>query len=116
MIKTMITTTSAPPPDDYLRARTQKLGLYGLLSAWSEYRDQTWLQLLLDCEERERQRRSMERRLRGAKLGRFKLLADFEWNWPKQIDRGQIEDLLNLDFVEEPANVVIVGPNDLVGR
>ena len=29
-------------------------------------------------------RRSLERRLAQAHLGRFKPLADFEWNWPKK--------------------------------
>jgi hypothetical protein len=32
-------------------------------------------------------RRSLERRLVQANLGRFKPMADFDWNWPKKIDR-----------------------------
>lgn len=108
MIKT---TLAAPQPDDTLRARAQKLGLYGLLASWSEHLDHPWLEPLIEGEERERKRRSMERRQLAAKLGRFKLLADFDWSWPKQVDRSQIEDLLNLDFAVEPANVIIVGPN-----
>ena len=31
----------------------------------------------------ERERRSMERRLRKSKVGTFKPMADFDWNWPK---------------------------------
>src|SRR5262245_3579078 len=36
-------------------------------------------------------RRSLERRLAPARLGRFKPLADFEWHWPMKIDRPLIE-------------------------
>src|SRR3989442_1082515 len=54
-------------------------------------------------------RRSLERRLAQARLGRFKPLADFEWNWPKKIDRPLIERALTLDFLVEPRNCVIMG-------
>ena len=55
--------------------------------------------------------RSLERRLRNAKLGRFKPIADFDWGFPKSIDRETLDELLRLDFVTEPANVILVGPN-----
>ena len=58
-------------------------------------------------------RRSLERRLAQARLGRFKPLADFEWNWPKKIDRPLIERALTLDFLTEPRNCVIIGSNGL---
>ncbi|MEW5705177.1 MAG: ATP-binding protein, partial [Pseudomonadota bacterium] len=45
------------------------------------------------------------------KIGRFKPLADFDWNWPKKIDRDLIEDLFCLDFIAENGNVVLAGPN-----
>src|SRR6202142_3417406 len=43
--------------------------------------------------------RSLERRLAQARLRRFKPIADFEWNWPKKIDRPLIERALTLDFL-----------------
>ena len=58
-------------------------------------------------------RRSLERRLAQARLGRFKPLADFEWNWPKKIDRPLIERVLTLHFLSEPRNCVIIGSNGL---
>ena len=71
----------------------------------------SWLPALLEREERERARRSLERRVRHAKLGRFKPLADFDWSWPKKIDRAQIEELFTLRFLEDASNVILVGPN-----
>ena len=50
-------------------------------------------------------------RLKGARLGRFKPLADFDWRWPKQCDREAIEELMRLGFLDEAANAVLLGPN-----
>ena len=65
----------------------------------------------LGWEARERSRRSLERRLRAAHIGQFKPLADFDWTWPGQIDRGAVEDLMALQFLADATNVVLVGPN-----
>jgi len=103
---TMTTTT-----DDELRAAVRRLGLYGLLAHWEEVRHSDWLPCLLDYEQTERQRRSLVRRLGFARLGAFKPLADFDWQWPKKIDRAAVEELCSLDFLTEIANVVLIGPN-----
>jgi len=61
--------------------------------------------------EEERARRSLERRLRDAHIGRFKPLCDFDWVWPKRCDRAAVEELISLDFLKEATNVVLAGPN-----
>lgn len=94
-----------------LHTRAKALQLNGLLAHWSELGDHAWLGPLLDWEENERARRSQDRRLRSARLGRFKPLADFDWAWPKQCDRHAIEALLRLDFLRDGGNAVIIGPN-----
>ena len=70
-----------------------------------------WVTPLLSWEEQERARRSLERRLRTAHIGRFKPLCDFDWNWPKRCDRAAIDALMALDFLKDATNVVLVGPN-----
>ncbi len=60
-----------------------------------------------------RMERGLERRLRGAKLGAFEPIVDFDWNWPKKIDRAQVEAVLALAFLEPPRNIVFVGPHGL---
>jgi len=97
-------------PDPLLR-RAKKLGLYGLAAAWDEVRKSDWIKSVIEIEEEERGRRSLERRIRRAKLGRFKPIADFDWSWPERIDRELIEEVLELGFLAETANVVVVGPN-----
>ena len=96
---------------DVLNARARALSLYGLVAHWSEVRDAPWVADLVVWEEAERARRSLERRLRVAKIGRFKPLCDFDWAWPAQCDQRAIHDLMGLDFVKEAHNVVLIGPN-----
>jgi DNA replication protein DnaC len=96
-----------------LRNRAQYLGLHGVLAHWDSVAAQSWLPTLIEYEEVERSRRSMQRRLRSAKLPKFKPMADFDWNWPKVIDREAIEELFSLSFIQENANVVLAGGNGL---
>ena len=103
-------TTSDLTPDE-LRARVYKLGLHGLLAQWDEIADQPWLRQLVALEEAERQRRSLTRRLDDARLGAFKPIADFDWTWPRKIDRQAIDDLFGLGYIAEGINVILVGPN-----
>jgi DNA replication protein DnaC len=68
---------------------------------------------LIDWEEQERARRSLERRLAEAHIGRFKPMSDFDWTWPEQCDRGAIEALMSLEFLKDDSNVVFVATNGL---
>ena len=102
-------------PDRQLREQAGELRLHGLLGRWAEVMGQPeqarWVAQLLGWEAAERHRRSLERRLRAAHIGRFKPLADFDWQWPTQCDRAAVERLMTLDFLSDASNVVLVGPN-----
>jgi DNA replication protein DnaC len=63
--------------------------------------------------KKDRARRGLERRLSRSRLERFKAMADFDWNWPKKIDRGLVESALRVHFVESARNVVLVAPQGL---
>jgi DNA replication protein DnaC len=98
-------------PVDLLRQRAQALRLYGVLAHWQDVVDAPWLPQLLQWEEDEHIRRSLERRMKDAQLGRFKALSEFDWHWPKRCDRGSVEALMNLEFLKDAANVILIGPN-----
>jgi len=98
-------------PSDVLRQRAQALHLHGLVAHWPEIAGESWVEPLIVWEEQERLRRSLERRLQAARIGRFKSLCDFDWTWPKRCDRAAVEALMSLDFLKEAANVVLIGPN-----
>jgi DNA replication protein DnaC len=71
------------------------------------------LEHVVELEDKDRARRSLERRLSRSRLGRFKPMADFDWGWPAKIDRDRIEATLRLDFLAEARNVVLVAPQGL---
>jgi DNA replication protein DnaC len=71
------------------------------------------LEHLVESEQQERTRRSLERRLARARIGRFVTMSEFDWAWPKRIDRPAVEATLRLDFLAEARNVVLVAPQGL---
>lgn len=94
-----------------IKARLKGLGLFGLAASWEQLADKPWLAEVLAIEERERQKRGLERRLRNSRVATFKPMADFDWSWPKRLDREAIEDLFTLGFLSTGHNGVLVGPN-----
>lgn len=72
---------------------------------------QAFLESIVQTETIERGRRSLERRTVRSRIGTFKPIADFDWNWPKKIDRPLIERAFALDFVREGRNLVLIGSN-----
>ena len=94
-----------------LRLRAKALQLHGLLAHWSDIATAEWMESVLQWEEDERARRSLERRLRDAHIGRFKSICDFDWAWPKRCDRAAVEELISLEFLKDATNVVFAGPN-----
>jgi DNA replication protein DnaC len=71
------------------------------------------LEHLVESEQQERTRRSLERRLARSRLGRFIPMSDFDGAWPKRIDRAAVEATLRLDFLPEARNVVLVAAQGL---
>lgn len=71
------------------------------------------LEEMARAEMAEKAARNLQRRLRAARLGRFKPLADFDWNWPKKIDRELIERWFRLEFIAEKRNLILIGSNGL---
>jgi DNA replication protein DnaC len=99
------------PNEQSLRERAKALGLHGLVKNWPVGEEAISIEALLAWEEKERAHRSLERRIAAAKLDRFKTLEDFDWKWPKQVDRAAYEDLLSLEFVKDATNIIFIGPN-----
>jgi hypothetical protein len=49
------------------------------------------LEHLVEVEQQERARRSLERRLVRSRIGRFTPMGAFDWAWPTRIDRAAVE-------------------------
>lgn len=96
---------------DSLSKRATTLGLHGLLAHLPDVRTESWVPDLLDWEEQERAARGLTRRIQSAHIGRFRPFADFDFSWPKRIDRDAVEEAFRLDFIEQADNLVLIGPN-----
>jgi DNA replication protein DnaC len=83
------------------------------LATKSRWSAQQLLEHVARIELDDRARRSLERRLGRSHLGRFKPMADFDWAWPKRIDRDAVEAALHLEFLDKAYNVVLVAPQGL---
>lgn len=68
-----------------------------------------YLRRLADAETAARYERSVQRRTRAARLPVLKTLEQFDWSWPKKINRAQIQDLFRLRFIGQNTNVVFIG-------
>jgi len=108
--------------DISLHNRLRTLGLTGAASGLDDLvalaSTKRWgptqiLEHVADIEERERSRRGLERRFSRSRLGRFKTIADYDWNWPTKIDRPLVESGVGLQFLGAARNVVLVAPQGL---
>ena len=114
-----------PSPDDPTTTLTSNLRRLGCLRTAEDLNDvlaratqHRWsptvlLEHVVTAELADRQRRSVERRLTAARLGRFKPMADWDWNWPAALDRPALERILTLDFLGGADNIIVVGAQGL---
>jgi len=96
-----------------LKAVAQNLDDFIARATKGRWSPRLLLEELSQIESRERARLSLEHRLRFSGIGRFKPVADFDWNWPKKIERDVMERALTLDFIQEHRNLILLGRNGL---
>ena len=68
-----------------------------------------YLRRLIEGQYVERRQRIIERRVKAARFPVLKTLEQFQWDWPKKINRLQVQNLFRLEFVAQHANVVLLG-------
>ena len=78
-------------------------------AALQNWDHQEYLRRLIEAEFVERRQRSIQRRIKLARFPVLKTIDNFDWNWPKKINRAQIQNLFRLDFIKEKSNVVFLG-------
>lgn len=64
---------------------------------------------LLAGEASLRADRAVARRIQSAHFPVIKTLDSFRWDWPKKINRLQIQDLFRLQFIQDHANIILLG-------
>jgi DNA replication protein DnaC len=96
-----------------LRNLADRLGFKGLAANWSDFANEPAIKRLLEVEEEDKNRRSLERRMRESQIKEMKPASDFDWSWPTSIDRELVEELFTLKFMDEQVNPIFLAPNGL---
>ncbi len=68
-----------------------------------------YLGALVQGEAQRRQDNRVQRRIKAAGFPVIKSLEDFDWSWPKKINRDQVRELFRLNFLKEHSNVILIG-------
>ena len=76
--------------------------------------EKNWTQLdflsrLTEGEALRRKDRATQRRIQAARFPVIKTLEQFNWTWPKKINRPQVQNLFRLSFLKDKANVIFMG-------
>jgi len=90
----------------YLREHYASLAADAAQKNWTHV---DYLARLIDGETQVREQRGVQRRIAAARFPTIKLLEDFQWTWPKKINRVQIQNLFRLAFVPDKTNVIFLG-------
>lgn len=69
-----------------------------------------YLTRLMEGEHLRRRDNRILRRIQAAHFPVAKTLDGFNWSWPKTVNRAQIQNLCRLQFIEQNANVIFLGP------
>jgi DNA replication protein DnaC len=68
-----------------------------------------YLEKLADGEAGLRRDRAIQRRIRQGRFPVIKTLDQFNWSWPKRLNRLQVKNLFRLQFIPDKANVILLG-------
>ncbi len=90
----------------FMREQYHPLAQQAAKNSWSH---EDYLEKLADGEAALRKDRSTKRRINQARFPVIKTLDQFNWTWPKKINRLQVQQLFRLQFVKQPANVIFLG-------
>jgi len=90
----------------FMQDHHQNLAQQAAKKQWSHL---DYLEKLVDGEAAMRRDRSTERRIRLARFPVIKTLDQFNWSWPKKINRLQVQNLFRLHFIKDKSNVIFLG-------
>ena len=96
---------------DYLRLPALKTHYEPLAqqAAQQSWTHVDYLCRLIAAQYQQRRQHIVQLRLRAARFPVLKTLEQFRWDWPKKINRLQVQNLFRLDFLAHHANVIFLG-------
>jgi len=90
----------------FMQDNYQEMAVQAAKKHWSHV---DYLEKLVEGEAAMRRDRFIERRIRLARFPVAKTLDQFNWSWPKNINRLQVQNLFRLQFIKDKSNVIFLG-------
>jgi DNA replication protein DnaC len=90
----------------FLRENYHELAQTAAEQHWSHL---DYLQRLVEGEVNRREDSGLARRIRLARFPVLKTLDQFDWSWPKKINRPQLQNLFRLQFIKQKSNAILLG-------
>jgi len=90
----------------FLRAQYEALAQQAAREQWTHVE---YLSRLIEGESHQRRDNCTRRRIQAARFPVIKTLEQFRWDWPKKINRAQVQNLFRLSFLAERGNVLFLG-------
>jgi DNA replication protein DnaC len=90
----------------FLKAHYAELAQQAAQASWTHV---DYLARLIDGQYQQRRQHTIERRIKTAHFPVLKTLEQFRWDWPKSINRLQVQNLFRLEFLAQKANVIFLG-------
>lgn len=106
------------PEEAQLQAQLLQLKLHYLHEHYQSLADEAaqkqwtpveYLRRLVEGEALRQLDRTVQRRIAAARFPVLKTLDQFNWTWPKKINRLQVQNLFRLAFLDQHANVIFLG-------
>jgi DNA replication protein DnaC len=90
----------------FLKAQYPELAQQAAQHSWTHI---DYLARLIDGQYQQRLQHTIELRVKNARFPVLKTLEQFQWDWPKKINRLQVQNLFRLEFLAQQANVIFLG-------
>jgi len=90
----------------FLKAHNAPLAQQAAQQSWTHL---DYLERLIDGQYQQRRQHLVELRIGTARFPVLKTLEQFHWDWPRKINRLQVQNLFRLEFLAQQANVIFLG-------
>jgi len=90
----------------FLKTQHAELAQQAAQQSWGHV---DYLCRLIDGQYQQRRQHVIQARVKAARFPVLKTLEQFQWDWPRKINRLQVQNLFRLQFLEQNANAIFLG-------
>lgn len=90
----------------------KSVGLAGVADKWGDFLTHSEvIKSIIAVEAQWQKDKKFNRLKRQAMLGVFKPIAEFDWSWPRKLNKASVLEAIELRFMASKGNIILVGGN-----